>query len=250
MPPPNPSSSSYPPARTLRARLTRLLESASTEQRGEGEAWYPTARLFCEQVAAETGTPLVGVVGILSALSVAVEWELTKSQTRTFCQQLGPLNLRTGYSTYMGQLLKAGAIKQLHDPYPSHVLEILGPRAWKTGAFFLTILDPFDRRVPAVIDRRAVRALGVPEPRSKAQYMFLSSIYAHVSRRLGCYTSQGQAIAWVCTPTLRPLILERNPHGPIENGNSRVHPDPERGLPPRVGSIERLETPLDSVCPF
>lgn len=170
------------------ANIIDCYESASEEQKEEGQWWYPTAHSLASFIA--DGDVRQGA-GLLAALSPQTSWSLNV--------QLASEAYETGDARrhVADALSKANRIMSGEDPQ-----DVL-PMARKTGQFYLCILDPTDPEA-VCIDRHA-HDIAVGEVygqadrglSAKGRYALIAHCYREAAYRLGVLPQVVQAVTWV-----------------------------------------------------
>lgn len=182
-------------------RIMKNLESwISSEYKYAGGVWYKNAHKFCMDLSLKYGISLPKIVGVTSALSVGVQWDVNKRQAESIVAAFyhtGNVNGVT-LSTYKRQIQKALDILELPDTcIPLAITDILGKRAFKTKAFFWNIYRP-DLRASVTIDRHIFAAAGINVlPGNKGQYSILESCIKDLAYTQNMNPCELQAAIWL-----------------------------------------------------
>lgn len=166
----------------------------------DGRQWYRNANQYCQDMADAYEIPLSKVAGVMSALSVGVQWDVNQRQ----CSALIAAYFHTGridgltLSTYKQQIRKALDILDLPDDFCIVDIEnILGRRAFKTKAFFYTLFCPFGYDC-VTVDRHIFTAAGlVPKSGNKGQYEMVVSCIQELAKKYRLRPFELQAIIWL-----------------------------------------------------
>jgi hypothetical protein len=180
------------------ARLVKVLERASPDQRARGVGWYSEAHRWSAGLADEYRLTIEQAVGILAALSQVTRWETNKEYARRLCQD--------GEFARLGGIactaMKRKALRILGGEHPLAVL-----RGLKVLNFYSNVLaGGGDMHV--TIDRHCLTALHghptrtTPSPR---EYRTFADAYRVAGARVGLEVSQAQAVVWL-------VIREGNTH--------------------------------------
>lgn len=163
----------------------------------DGANWYHEARLYCQTLADSHSLPLKVVVGVLSALSPATDWERNKLETLWLIQTYkGQKVAKFKFTTYGQNVVKAqNIISGKIDPDKAFN-EKTGA---KTYHFYKAILEP-DSPDWIVIDRHAY-AIATGKTYSAGlrgkQYRLIANRYRAAAKRIGVTPSSLQAVLWV-----------------------------------------------------
>jgi hypothetical protein len=169
-------------------RVISKFESATTDQRTRGFAWYRSAHDLATMIA--DGDTQAGA-GVLAALSANKSWPLN----RRLARQAFENGEAAGH--FKDAIRKTERIMSGEDP------ALVLPMSAKTGQFYRCILDPTDPE-PVVIDRHAHdiavgerygntdRGLSTP-----SRYALLAHVYREAALRVGEIPQVVQAVTWV-----------------------------------------------------
>src|SRR3990167_1313284 len=75
---------------TGEARVTRLLDAATREQRRIGANWYRDANRFAEYLAESSGVSVEGVCRAIAALSASCQWNQNLADVTSIIQTRNP----------------------------------------------------------------------------------------------------------------------------------------------------------------
>lgn len=166
----------------------------------EGKLWYKNAHEFCTMIATEFDMSVSMVAGVVSALSVAVKWDVNKQQAYNLIAAFHYTGNINGVilSTYKRQIRKALDILELPVNYDlNDIINILGKRAFKTKAFFWNLFCPQGGGF-VVIDRHIFNAAGVkPLSGNRGQYNMIANCIYELSREYDIQSNYLQAAVWL-----------------------------------------------------
>lgn len=190
----------------LRENILRTYLLSTATERAEGRSWYHAAHTFATGLGRKYEVTRDQAIGVIAALSPGLRWErnmlLAEQLIRT-----GDAAHPYGNGTGNGPLVQARRVLA-GEPF----LDVCGPKAYKTRAFYDCIQQPYSGDGPVVVDRHALSlAVGVKlgESETKAlgrvgAYQRIAAAYRAVAETQALLPSQLQAITWVTWRRLRP----------------------------------------------
>ena len=198
---------------TYAERFSHFLDLAQPRHIEAGKMWYSDAKRFCERVAESCGVSSYKVAGVLAALSPATFWERNKIEARAFVRAyVTKTEPETTISCYLRQVRKADTIMSLSDA--CSILEVgavLGPRAFKTKAFFHNILVP-ESNLFITIDRHMLVAADAKLTAGLAsKYRMLEAAVLTAAQKHGLQGPEAQAIIWLVVKDIVDGVLVEEP---------------------------------------
>ena len=186
----------------LKANIKATYQLATLIDKQEGVTWYPRANAICQEVADQTGLPLLQVIAVTAALSPANRWERNvkdmKNLIHAFVAGGAEEAKEVRCSCYGAMKEKAIKILEADDPDRQECSRLLnGP---KIQEFFNSILDSSDVCIDghayciAFGERMTLKE--VPSIGVKMRRL-IKDAYAEASYDLGLMPSALQAITWV-----------------------------------------------------
>lgn len=195
----------YPPFRTYQ----ELFQAAEDGIRAAGMAWYREAHQWAAALATKTGYSLVQVVGVTAALSPQNRWARNQRDAKALCEANEPAEVADGgtLTTYPKQIAKALHILETSRyATTDHIAGLLGRRAFKTKAFFYSILAGGQTN-RVCIDRHMIDAAdsgrGIGEGQiawtsgAKGCYDDLADAVRALAESVGLPAAQVQAVIWI-----------------------------------------------------
>lgn len=186
-----------------------LFQAAEAGIRAAGMAWYAEAHRWAADLAEATGYSLVQVCGVAAALSPQNRWARNQRDAETLCRANDPAEAADGgtLTTYPKQIAKAlDILTAWKDLSTEHFAQMLGRRAFKTKAFFYSILAGGETD-SVCIDRHMIDAAdsgrGIGEGQilwtngAKGCYDALADAVRALAESVGLPAAQVQAIIWV-----------------------------------------------------
>lgn len=185
--------------------ILRFYEESTAIEQQNGLDWYKDAHLFAEEMAKNTNTHIMNVIGVISALSPQTSWELNKVYAVRFLRD----GLKAKANTTAN---KIKAKKCLEATSVDEIRTILNGS--KTVAFFWNILF-YNIDGTATIDRHAVaiclqrpdktEAISEGVQLTQTQYNFFEECYCDAANKLDILSHELQAVTWVTYRRLRGL---------------------------------------------
>lgn len=186
----------------IRQNFRQIISQATPQTLQDGKVWYIEAKRWSDIVAHDNNVDREIVIGVLSALSPGVKWELNARQAENLIHGYTALSDVNGVviSTYKRQLKKAIEILDLHETnyVESDILDILGKRAYKTKSFYENIMNPYCD-IHVTVDHHIWNAAGLATKTwiNKGEYTTISKIIIELSREYDLVPCQLQAIIWL-----------------------------------------------------
>lgn len=173
--------------------IIKIYNRVDEETHELGWWWYHNAHDWCRDRAQEFGASIQQVIGVVSALSPGVSWDINKMDALSLLRYKFGFTNRPIVSTYRANLRKAERILDGEDPE----VVIQGP---KTRAFYYNILDPMCPK-NVCCDRHAIKvARGMSKGGSlaitKLQYTLVEAAYQKAADKLEIAPARLQAIVW------------------------------------------------------
>lgn len=181
----------------MESNIERIRCIATDAEKVEGMQWYRNARMFADSIAFEFNVETERVAHVISALSVAVDWQRNRADTlrvfRAVRDGYGPDEITV--STYGRQKMKAYRMAR------GESLALQGD-GLKTLAFSANINRP-DVAGPVTVDRHATAialdSVGFEHLAvnlTPKRYRNVCEAYVRVADRAGILPHQMQAIVW------------------------------------------------------
>lgn len=188
-----------------------LFQAAEKGIRAAGMAWYREAYQWAAELAEVTGYSLVQVCGVTAALSPQNRWARNQQDAEAMLRADDPAETADGVghhlTTYPRQIAKALEIAETwFGADADRIASLLGRRAFKTKAFFWSILagGQTDR---VCIDRHMIEAAdsgrGIGEGciawtcGAKGCYDALADAVRLLAKAVGLPAAQVQAVIWI-----------------------------------------------------
>lgn len=175
----------------MEQQIRELYLSCDEYQKRHGLQWYQNANTETRFIAKENCIPVWKVAGIISALSVGVQWEANLREAEKLISTLAR-GRKSKVSTYGVQLQKAVDI--YNTDKKENVNGILkGP---KTRAFFNNIAYP-NICNSVTVDRWILRIFNEPQNVKPKRYKEIERAFRTVAKELHLRPLQLQAICWL-----------------------------------------------------
>ncbi len=133
--------------------VLKVWKQSTEGEREYGEQWYRVAHGAAYRIGLTFGCRTAKVVGVISALSPSNPWHRNLTDAEAYCRAHSRNERRPTASTYSNGQRKAWAI--LQDEYDDPLEAFETGSAWKTRAFYLSILNPHKSLDTVVVDGHA-----------------------------------------------------------------------------------------------
>lgn len=175
---------------TILNNINKVWLLASNEDIQKGLTWYEDANKIGQGISDRTNTPLVNVIGVISAISPGVAWDTNVRQAEAFL-----LDENAVLSTYPAFRDKAAMIAVPFNSYDDIKSILLGNRGRgkKTANFFANMYD-YQFNTNVTVDRWMYRAAKLDN--NIKYYDQIEDVVRLIASSDGLLPHQVQATIW------------------------------------------------------